>query len=94
MKYDLTEASLLKTINECRVRPIKEPYEDRARVLGSFDQRMAYAPRNKFFASEAAQRANMDRRVAFLHVLDKRAKASGIFVITDEFVKDFIERND
>jgi hypothetical protein len=60
----------------------------------TFEEKMAYSPRNKFFVSEADQRSSMEKRLAFLHVLEKRSKASGNFKITDEFVKDFIERND
>lgn len=95
MKYDLSEESILKTINECRGRPANNvSHKDMVSAFGSFEQKMAYAPRNKFFSSEAAQSANMEKRAAFLNVLDKHAKNSGNFVLTDEFVKDFVERND
>jgi hypothetical protein len=95
MKYDLSEESLLKAINECRTRwSGYASIEDQVRAFGTFEEKMAYVPRNKFFISETEQRASMEKRVAFLHVLEKRAKASGLFKITDEFVKDFVERND
>jgi hypothetical protein len=59
-----------------------------------FDARMAFAPSHKFFKTEAEQITNMEKRIQFLQVLERRAKASLLFRLTDEFIKDFIERND
>lgn len=59
----------------------------------SFSEKMAYAPRNKFFKSELEQTHSMENRLQFLHFLDKASRRAN-FVISDDFVKDFIERND
>ena len=89
---DLTHERILRNIKEGRHR------EEKIILCASdpllFQKSMAYAPRNKFFASESEQRVSMENRVAFLHVLQKTANKSGLFTIPDDFVKDFVERND
>lgn len=59
----------------------------------TFSEKMAYSPRNKFFITEEEANKSMKNRLQFLHFLNKASKRCG-FIITDEFVKDFIERND
>lgn len=59
----------------------------------SWSQIMAYVPRNKFFSTEAERNKSMENRLQFLHFLDKASRRAN-FVVSDDFVKDFIERND
>lgn len=61
--------------------------------MNTFEEKMSYAPRNKFFKSELEQTRSMENRLQFLHFLEKASKRAG-FIITDDFVKDFVERND
>lgn len=63
------------------------------RLKDSFSEKMAYAPRNKFFKTEEEQKSSIENRLQFLNFLNKSSKRCG-FIITEEFVKDFIERND
>lgn len=62
--------------------------------MNLFESKMINAPRYKFFASETEQASSMAKRLEFLCVLQKLSKSSGIFRLTDEFVHDFVERND
>jgi hypothetical protein len=59
-----------------------------------FDSEMAFVPKHKFFPTIQAWRDSMVKRMAFLKVLDKSATASGVFLVTDSFAADFLERND
>ena len=61
--------------------------------MNIFNEKMIHAPRNKFFKTREEQIHSMENRLQFIHFLNKASKRSG-FIITDEFVQDFIERND
>ena len=60
----------------------------------SFQQRMAFAPKNKFFETEAEYLANMEKRLKFCEHLSRNAVRHKLFKGSDDFIKDFIERND
>jgi hypothetical protein len=93
-KYDLGEESLENLLNY-KSRPLNDsPYIIIGNPHISWESAMSCAPRHKFFRTPKEQQDNMKKRLAFLHALEKRAKTSGNFRLTDEFVKDFIERND
>ena len=88
-KYDLSEEALEHTFF-----PSKLPHIITGSPHITWENAMSCAPRHKFFRTPGEQKRNMEERLSFLHVLEKRARVSGNFRITDEFVKDFVERND
>jgi hypothetical protein len=62
--------------------------------LSSWETLNAFSPSNKFFATKEEKDDSIQKRLNFLHVLEKTAKKSGLFVVTDSFSRDFVYRND
>jgi hypothetical protein len=59
-----------------------------------FKTKMAFAPKNKFFETEAEYLANMEKRLKFCEHLARASVRHKLFKVSDDFIKDFIERND
>lgn len=88
---DLTHELLLDIAKQYKSRPIIIEDDTPEKMWLS---QMAFVPLNKWFKTKVKQHKSIQSRLNFLHVLEKTAKLSGLFVVTDEFSRDFVYRND